>query len=156
LTPAEVNQLSQDDGILLMGGLLPYRARKVRYFLDPRFRGRAGRPPPDSPEQQARELPARVVSDWEGLVVAAATPAGPPGPVVPRDAGGDPEADGDAGALTSDDVAGGAAASSPEEARVGSSDAWNGYFPAKQAEVSTAEDSERAEEPTATTKDLPA
>ena len=156
LTPAEVNQLSQDDGILLMGGLLPYRARKVRYFLDPRFRGRAGRPPPDSPEQQARELPARVVSDWEGLVVAAATPAGPPGPVVPRDAGGDPEADGDAGALTSDDVAGGAAASSPEEARAGSSDAWNGYFPAKQAEVSTAEDSERAEEPTATTKDLPA
>jgi type IV secretion system protein VirD4 len=156
LTPAEVNQLSQDEGILLMGGLLPYRARKVRYFLDPRFRGRAGRRPPDSPGEQARELPARVVSDWEGLVVAAATPAVPRGPAVSRDERGDAQADGDGGALTSDDVAGGAAASSPEEARAGSSDAWNGYFPAKQAEVSTAEDSERAEEPTATTKDLPA
>jgi hypothetical protein len=70
LTPAEVNQLSQDDGILLVGGLLPYRARKVRYFLDPRFRGRDGIPPPDEPAQQARELPIRVASDWDGLVGA--------------------------------------------------------------------------------------
>jgi type IV secretion system protein VirD4 len=70
LTPAEVNQLSQDDGILLVGGLLPYRARKVRFFLDPRFRGRDGLPPPDSPEAQARELLPRAASDWDGLLVA--------------------------------------------------------------------------------------
>ena len=38
LTPAEVNQLPQDDAVLVVGGLLPYRARKVRYFLDPRFK----------------------------------------------------------------------------------------------------------------------
>jgi type IV secretion system protein VirD4 len=71
LTPAEVNQLSQDDGVLLVGGLLPYRSRKVRYFLDPRFRGRDGLPTPDSPEAQGRELLARAPSDWDGMLVAA-------------------------------------------------------------------------------------
>ena len=70
LTPAEVTQLPQDDGILLVGGLLPYRARKVRYFLDPRFRGRGGLPPPDGLAEQARELPERVASDWERPHVA--------------------------------------------------------------------------------------
>jgi type IV secretion system protein VirD4 len=76
LTPGEVTQLPADDGILLVGGLLPYRARKVRYFLDRRFRDRAGRPPPHSREEQARELLARVPSDWEGLVVGAPPEAG--------------------------------------------------------------------------------
>src|ERR1019366_8506286 len=70
LTPAEVNQLPQDDGILLVGGLLPYRARKVRYFLDPRFKGRGGLPPPDTAREQERELPLRVTGDWEGLARA--------------------------------------------------------------------------------------
>ncbi len=74
LTPAEVNQLPQDDGIVLVGGLNPYRARKVRYFLDPRFKGRDGLPPPDSPEEQARELPATVRNDWEGMRAAPAAP----------------------------------------------------------------------------------
>jgi type IV secretion system protein VirD4 len=78
LTPAEVNQLSPDDGILLVGGLLPYRARKVRYFLDPRFMGRGGRPPPDTPQEQQRELPARVPSDWDGLVLGAEGESAPP------------------------------------------------------------------------------
>jgi type IV secretory pathway TraG/TraD family ATPase VirD4 len=79
LTPAEVNQLPQDDGILLVGGLLPYRARKVRYFLDPRFKGRGGLPPPDRPEEQSRELPPRAPSDWDGLVVAPDSEASPAG-----------------------------------------------------------------------------
>jgi type IV secretion system protein VirD4 len=70
LTGAEVTQLPQDDGILLVGGLLPYRARKVRYFLDPRFRGRGGLPPPDSTAEQCREIPRRVASDWKGPHVA--------------------------------------------------------------------------------------
>jgi len=88
LTPAEVNQLSQDDGILLVGGLLPYRARKVRYFLDPRFRGRDGLPPPNAPEEQARELLGNVRNDWTDALAplphsltpnasAATTPACP-------------------------------------------------------------------------------
>ena len=60
----------QDDAVLLVGGLLPYRARKVRYFLDPRFKDRGGRPPPDTAQEQQRELPGPVTGDWEGLVVA--------------------------------------------------------------------------------------
>lgn len=81
LAPAEVTQLSPDDGILLVGGLLPYRARKVRYFLDPRFRGRDGRRPPDGPAEQARELLERRPSDWEHLRAAAAADDRP----VPND-----------------------------------------------------------------------
>jgi type IV secretion system protein VirD4 len=69
LTPAEVNQLPEDDGILLVGGLLPYRARKVRYFLDPRFQGRDALQPPDGPEQQACERVGRGAGDWEGADV---------------------------------------------------------------------------------------
>ena len=80
LTPAEVNQLAQDDGILLVGGALPYRARKVRYFLDPRFKGRDQVPAPDSPAEQARELLGRVTTDWEDRLVEGckATPRAAP------------------------------------------------------------------------------
>jgi hypothetical protein len=52
---------------LLVGGLLPYRARKVRYFLDRRFRDRAGLPPPDGPQEQSRELLAKMPSEWAAL-----------------------------------------------------------------------------------------
>ncbi|MGD0679506.1 MAG: type IV secretory system conjugative DNA transfer family protein [Polyangiaceae bacterium] len=72
LTPAEVNQLPQDDGILLVGGLLPYRGRKVRYFLDPQFKGRDGWPAPDSAEDQARELLGRVATAWDEFIQAPA------------------------------------------------------------------------------------
>jgi len=71
-----VMQLSPDEGLLLVGGMLPYRARKVRYFLDPRFRDRAGRPPPDAPEEQAQELLAQRASEWAAHVLSAA-PAAP-------------------------------------------------------------------------------
>jgi type IV secretory pathway TraG/TraD family ATPase VirD4 len=67
LTPAEVNQLPDDDGILMVGGQLPYRARKVRYYLDRRFRGRDKVPAPDRPEDQARELLPLAPNDWEGM-----------------------------------------------------------------------------------------
>jgi type IV secretion system protein VirD4 len=81
LTPAEVTQLPQDDGILLVGGLWPYRARKVRYFLDPRFKGRDVLPPPDRPEDQAREPLGPVTSDWDGIGVGL-PPAEPSSPGV--------------------------------------------------------------------------
>jgi type IV secretion system protein VirD4 len=71
LTPGEVMQLPKDDGLLLVGGLPPYRGRKVRYFLDPRFRERVGLPAPDSAEEQAKELPPRGGMEWEGHVVGA-------------------------------------------------------------------------------------
>jgi type IV secretion system protein VirD4 len=101
LTPAEVNQLPEDDGILLVGGLPPYRARKVRYFLDPRFKGRDALAPPDRPEEQARELRGYGTGDWDGIVEpprsAPSSPAvslpeiavvsdGPPADVAPAHA----------------------------------------------------------------------
>jgi type IV secretion system protein VirD4 len=116
LTPGEVTQLPQDDAVLLIGGLLPYRARKVRYFLDPRFRDRARLRPPDDPKEQAGELLANVRSDWDasGSMPSqeatdlrprddAEAPLGSTGPVenvsagfAPRDDGSSPQdADGD-------------------------------------------------------------
>jgi type IV secretion system protein VirD4 len=74
LTPSEVNQLPQDDGILLVGGLLPYLAKKVRYFADPRFEGRGGLPSPDGPRDQALELLRAPAGDWVDRAVAVAAP----------------------------------------------------------------------------------
>ena len=82
LTPAEVNQLPEDDGILLVGGLPPYRARKVRYFLDPRFKGRDALPPPDRPEEQAREVVGSVTDDWDGVGVGPHPPSEPSSPAI--------------------------------------------------------------------------
>jgi len=89
LTAAEVNQLPQDDGILLVGGLLPYRAKKVRYFLDPRLRDRSGRAPPDPGEDQEREFLGHEASDWYALPAAA--PA-PPAASIPSTAHSMPQA----------------------------------------------------------------
>jgi type IV secretion system protein VirD4 len=125
LTPAEVNQLSQDDGILLVGGLLPYRARKVRFFLDPRFRGRDGLPPPDSPDAQARELPSRAAGDWDGLLVAP-----PAGDAPTRQDAAVVSSDGDRlpPAATAS-VASGSEPSSQVQARAAkTADVWDGYF----------------------------
>lgn len=110
LTPAEVNQLSQDDGILFVGGLLPYRAKKVRHFLDPRFKDRAGQPPPDSPAEQARELIVRPPHDWHEML------AYPPDDPAVALAPGDREAVAPAAGTDRDD--------SGEVA-----DVWDGFFP---------------------------
>jgi type IV secretion system protein VirD4 len=80
LTPAEVTQLPQDDGILLVGGLPPYRAKKVRYFLDPRFADRGGLAPPDNAKDQARELLRGPPSGWAGLFVDGPAAEGPTPP----------------------------------------------------------------------------
>jgi type IV secretion system protein VirD4 len=131
LTPAEVTQLPQDDGILLVGGRLPYRARKVRYFLDPRFKGRGGLPPPDRPDEQARELPLRASNDWQETVPAAAFPLPPP---AARDAVGtstEPEPH-----IALDERE----ASVPQDAdSTAEHDVWAGYFPDEPAEGSMPE-----------------
>jgi type IV secretion system protein VirD4 len=126
LTPAEVNQLPQDDGILLVGGLLPYRARKVRYFLDPRFKGRDGRPPPDRPDEQARELPPRQPSEWDGMIAKA--PQGPP-VTAPLD----PTAEGTA-------ATGASPSAAPPTPPIDAADAWEGFLPAPQADEPTTDD----------------
>jgi type IV secretion system protein VirD4 len=81
LTPSEVAQLPQDDGLLMVGGLQPYRGRKVRYFLDPRLQDRAGLPPPDGVEDQRRELLRHGPGDWHGLAAAAPVTTLPQPPV---------------------------------------------------------------------------
>jgi type IV secretion system protein VirD4 len=130
LTPAEVNQLSQDDGVLFVGGLLPYRAKKVRYFLDRRFRGRDRQPPPDGPEEQARELLAKVPNDWEGMLAAPPAqqpPASGRSPLIPlpqgaRGGGAPRESEG------------------PSAAGDGLAAAWDGFFPDQLASANTETD----------------
>ena len=136
LTPAEVNQLPQDDGILLVGGLLPYRARKVRYFLDPRFKGRGGLPPPDRPDEQARELLPRAPSEWldREQVAKGAAPCPPPTAPDPAARPTEPEphaALGEAEASVSADAESSAL-----------HDVWTGYFCAESPEGPTPEGAE--------------
>jgi hypothetical protein len=139
-----------------MGGLLPYRARKVRYFLDPRFKGRGGRPPPDKPEEQARELLARVPSDWDGLVALRAIDAGPSLPTASQAGPAMAEVIAEDGSLASAALVGAAAASWPPEATAGVvEDVWREFFPAEPEGTSTADACESTESPSTTTKELP-
>jgi type IV secretion system protein VirD4 len=123
LTPAEVNQLPQDDGILLVGGLLPYRARKVRYFLDPRFKARGGLPPPDRPDEQARELLPRAPSEWLDCQCVAADAAPCPPPRAPDAAAIPGEAEPH---VALDQPKGSLSQDAESEA---APDAWAAYFP---------------------------
>ena len=79
LTPDEVLRLPYEDALLLVGGVSPYRARKLMYYLDGRFKECVKLPPPDSPRRQRAELlPQRAASDWDGFVAAPPAPAPPP------------------------------------------------------------------------------
>ncbi|WP_375551390.1 conjugal transfer protein TraG [Rhodophyticola porphyridii] len=51
LTPGEVMQLPPADEIVMVAGISPIRARKVRYYEDPRFQDRIV-PPPSKPESR--------------------------------------------------------------------------------------------------------
>jgi hypothetical protein len=136
-----------------VGGLLPYRARKVRYLLDPRFKSRDGRPPPDKPEEQARELLARVPNDWDGLVVAAAVDADPGHAAASQSGPTRAEVVAKDGPLASEAVVGAAAASLPQEAPAGvANDVWDGFFPAEPAATSTPQDSESMESASTSTE----
>ncbi|SMG53039.1 conjugal transfer protein TraG [Paracoccus sp. J56] len=62
LTPGEVMQLPPEDEIVMVAGTPPIRARKARYYVDPRFRERVLSPP------DPREIvPSERVDDWTGL-----------------------------------------------------------------------------------------
>ncbi|MCW2387141.1 type IV secretion system protein VirD4 [Sphingobium sp. B11D3B] len=63
LTPGEIMQLSPDEEIVMVAGIPPIRARKARYFTDPRFTRRMVTPPritPSDPKQRPRD-------DWSAL-----------------------------------------------------------------------------------------
>ena len=67
LTPGEVMQLPPDEAVVLVSGVSPIRARKVRYFLDPALADRVGRPP------EVSRLPDRAeASSWTTVLRAGA------------------------------------------------------------------------------------
>jgi type IV secretion system protein VirD4 len=150
LTPAEVNQLPQDDGILLVGGLLPYRARKVRYFLDPRFKGRDALPPPDGREDQARELLGVAPSDWEARPSGFSASQGVNATARPHSIVGADPAESLAPARSEgvDDEA-------PDAPADGGPDAvWDGFFASLDSVANAAEKTEPTTTPVVP-KDLP-
>jgi len=65
LTPGEVMQLPASDELVLISGLPPIRAKKLRYFEDRNFTGRV-LPPPAFETQTA----APTADDWTGQVRA--------------------------------------------------------------------------------------
>lgn len=65
LTPGEVMQLPQDEEIILISGVSPIRAKKLRYFQDGNFSGRVSPPPalPD-PNHYYGDCPPGRPDDW--------------------------------------------------------------------------------------------
>jgi type IV secretion system protein VirD4 len=65
LMPDEILRLPYDEALLMVGGLPPYHAKKIMYYLDSRFRDRAWLKPPESARSRAAELPpSRSPSEW--------------------------------------------------------------------------------------------
>ncbi|RUX45749.1 conjugal transfer protein TraG, partial [Mesorhizobium sp. M7A.F.Ca.US.014.04.1.1] len=64
MTPGEIMQLPPSDAIVMVSGLFPIRAKKARYFADPRLAGRVL--PPPNPETASG--PPRP-DDWTGATV---------------------------------------------------------------------------------------
>ncbi|MDC7812807.1 conjugal transfer protein TraG [Sphingomonas koreensis] len=69
LTPGEVMQLPPDDEIVMVAGVHPIRARKVRYFKDRRFTERV-LPPPDPKTGVGKPRP----DHWSDMPPIAAPP----------------------------------------------------------------------------------
>jgi type IV secretion system protein VirD4 len=67
LTPGEIMQLPPDDEIVLVSGAPPIRARKVRYYLDPRLNERILPPPGVTRHEVAR---ATADDGWSGVATA--------------------------------------------------------------------------------------
>jgi type IV secretion system protein VirD4 len=70
LTPGEVMQLPAGDELVLVSGLSPIRASKLRYYEDVRFTRRVFAPPALREDGYADRPPSRP-HDWAGMVAAA-------------------------------------------------------------------------------------
>ena len=71
LTAGEVMQLPPVDELVLVSGLHPIRAKKARYYEDPRLNSRVLPPP----KRAAAEMPLQPVSDqWTALPVRNSPP----------------------------------------------------------------------------------
>ena len=78
LTPGEVMQLPSDEAVVMLSGLAPIRAKKLRYFTDANFQSRVLPAPCLQPGRYA-DAPALRTDDWSGLAVPAAIGASPAG-----------------------------------------------------------------------------
>jgi type IV secretion system protein VirD4 len=63
LTPGEVMQLPASEALVLISGMAPIRAAKLRYYEDRRFRSRVC-PPPALAEADYADRPAPRADDW--------------------------------------------------------------------------------------------
>src|SRR5690606_4667125 len=77
LTPGEIMQLPPSDELVMVSGLAPIRAKKLRYYEDRNFKSRVLRPPALADDGYA-DRPAARSDDWGGQVrephVALAAP----------------------------------------------------------------------------------
>ncbi|HBZ95050.1 MAG TPA: conjugal transfer protein TraG [Pseudomonas sp.] len=78
LTPGEVMQLPSDEAVVMLSGLAPIRAKKLRYFTDANFQSRVLPAPRLQPGRYA-DAPTPRADDWSGLVIPAAIGASPAG-----------------------------------------------------------------------------
>lgn len=76
LTPGEVMQLPSDEAVVMLSGLAPIRAKKLRYFTDVNFQSRV-LPAPRLQSGRYADAPAPRADDWSGMVVPAAVAASP-------------------------------------------------------------------------------
>jgi len=67
LTPGEVMQLPPTDELVLVAGLAPIRAKKLRYFEDANFKARLGAAPELADDGYA-DRPVVRADDWSGCV----------------------------------------------------------------------------------------
>jgi type IV secretion system protein VirD4 len=73
LTPGEVMQLDPAEELVLLSGLPPIRARKLKYFEDKNFTVRVVDPPMLAPGDYA-DRPQTRSDDWNGCIAGAALP----------------------------------------------------------------------------------
>ncbi len=81
LTPGEVMQLSEDDALILVSGVQPIKAGKLRYFEDENFLSRHLDPPrlsecgfADKPEVRPNEWAGLIKQTDHQITVAGSTP----------------------------------------------------------------------------------
>jgi len=69
LTPGEVMQLPFEDEVVMVSGLAPIRAKKLKYYEDENFTSRV-LPPPVLSAEGYRDRPAARADDWSQVVAA--------------------------------------------------------------------------------------
>src|SRR5487761_1456122 len=87
LTPGEVMQLPPTDEIVMVAGLPPIRAKKLRYYEEPAFRGRV-LPAPTLSERGYPDTPPTRGDDWTGAAPIDAQAADAAEAVLPDPANG--------------------------------------------------------------------